>query len=203
MAFKGPRHLRVESYLWIGQCWIWTLFCLPKAGRTVWRSEKLWWASSLALAEDSGWPGLSERPNTQLQTHMDTFKHELTAWGANTRSHTQTDRLYEPSLPCNLQRQHGLSPFQKKKSTWSRLRKPNRQADLPSTRCTGSDLFSLHLWLDPFTQTPKALHIFGLGYIHPGNNSEMYCKEICFLASLPHVLFHWALLCFKSGSTSK
>lgn len=92
-----------------------------------------------------------------------------------------------------------------KQSAWSWLRKPNRQVDLPGAQCMRSDLFSLHLWLDPFTHRLQkhSTSIARVTCSHACNNSEKYYKEISFPPSLPRILFHWTLLCFKSGWTSK
>ena len=113
-------------------------------------------AQASAPREDavSAWAG-SEGPPSPSLTRL----HVCTNWGTN------TDAVYILAGSTNhaclviydVRKAHPLF----KQSTWSRLRKPNRRADLPSAECTGSDLFSLHLWLDPFTKTPRALHIFG------------------------------------------
>lgn len=117
-----------------------------------------------------------------------------------TQTHTYTGRLLEACLTYNLQRQHVPSHFPTEHMVRSQKTKHRLTSPLHSAR--GQTWF---LWLDPFTQTPKhSTSLARVSCLHPCNNSDMYCKEISVSSlSPPRVLDHWALLCYKYGSTSK
>lgn len=84
-----------------------------------------------------------------------------------TQTHTHTGRLLEPSLPCNLQRQHGPPPFQiehmvqtqKTKQTgwppWCTVHGVRLVFSSPLTRSIYTDSKSTpHLWLGLHTYIP-------------------------------------------------
>lgn len=100
MAFKGPCHLHVESYLWIrlGLCSV----CLRLGGQYGGHRSSV----SLPRIRWSQWDfnQATEQATTYSHTHSHThILHNI---------HTYTGSLHEPTLPCNLQHQHGPSPFQ-------------------------------------------------------------------------------------------
>lgn len=198
MAFKGPRHLHVESYLWIRQSVrIGLATVCQRLGGARGGLEKPLKASSLTWDAVNEWPG-SEGPHTASRTC--TFTHVC---AGNKHRRARTGRPLQPCLPCNLRRQHGPSPFQiehmvqaqkTKQTCWPPRRTVHRVRlvfSSPLTRSIYTDSRSTpHLWLELHT------------YLHPCNNSDMYCKRDFFLFPLSPV-FCFSALCFKHGSTSK
>lgn len=120
-----------------------------------------------------------------------------------TQTHTHTGRVLEPCLPCNLQRQQGPSPFQIEHMVQTQKTK---QTGWPP-RCTVHGVrlvFSSPLTRSIYTDSKSTPHLWlGLHTYIPVIIQTCIAERFLSLPSLPRVLFQWALLCFKCGSTSK
>lgn len=96
--------------------------------------------------------------------------------------HAHTGWLLEPCLPCNIQLQHVHGPDLENQTV--RLTSPVHSARGQTCFLFTSNEIHLHRLQKHSTSLARVT------YLHPCNNSDMYCKEISFSTlSLPRVLF--------------
>lgn len=180
----------------------WTLLCLPEAAGTVWRVR----GDPLSLQPEIRHIRRVTRftEGTSDATMCSQGLPTCTRKPRNERRHEHAGGLPpEPCLPYNLQRQRGPSPFQIERM----VQTPKTKQTHWPPRCIVHEVrlvFSSPLTRSIYTDSKSTPHLWiGLHTYIPVIIQTCIARRFLPLSSLPRVLFQWALLCFKRGSTSK